>query len=395
VLANHQIDYGLGHPDQQPFLQKNGQLMGCPISFPILCAINVVAYWVALEEYTGRSFLLEELPVLVNGDDILFRANDAFYTVWKQYVSDAGFTLSLGKNYISRSFYTVNSEGFMYTEGKDETGKLTYKSTPVPFLNTGLLYASRNTLGKVGMRPENREMPFTAKVNRVISEACNPRRTLLRVHGLYRDEIREHTMDGEINLHAAPELGGLVVVLPPSCDTRFTNWQKRMAGWMMARAKDSHVGNRVEGPSTPFRGASELIDTDGPLGTEGRVTYQKRTKPLSSVATLARPGRVVCRNKFEPVREYEEKIVDKTLGLLNYQASRNEDRGGWAIKRLTPSELSAIRSYKKEGINRPLNFSLEHRRLMEHTAPEQDQPCVVVTSVDGRKHFFSKIPTLA
>jgi hypothetical protein len=39
-----------------PINQQNGQLMGSTLSFPILCIINLVAYWAALEEYTQRAF---------------------------------------------------------------------------------------------------------------------------------------------------------------------------------------------------------------------------------------------------------------------------------------------------------------------------------------------------
>jgi len=114
VLGNHLISY----PEKEnipEFEQKNGQLMGSPLSFPVLCSINVAAYWCALEEYTGRSFPLDDLPVLVNGDDILFRANPAFYEVWNGWVRDVGFTLSLGKNYLARDVFTINSECFMHS----------------------------------------------------------------------------------------------------------------------------------------------------------------------------------------------------------------------------------------------------------------------------------------
>ena len=57
MLGAHIISYGkedeslteskrAGLPDD--FLMKNGQLMGSPLSFPVLCAINYVAYTVQL-----------------------------------------------------------------------------------------------------------------------------------------------------------------------------------------------------------------------------------------------------------------------------------------------------------------------------------------------------------
>ena len=55
------------------FTMKNGQLMGSPLSFPILCAINFVAYRSALKQYVrdmggdwSKAEMLE-MPVRVNG----------------------------------------------------------------------------------------------------------------------------------------------------------------------------------------------------------------------------------------------------------------------------------------------------------------------------------------
>ncbi len=60
VLGAHIIEYGRDDPslseeerEKLPasFLMQNGQLMGSPLSFPILCAINYVAYRTALKRY--------------------------------------------------------------------------------------------------------------------------------------------------------------------------------------------------------------------------------------------------------------------------------------------------------------------------------------------------------
>lgn len=60
VLGAHRIEYGRGDPTSseaerealpESYVMKNGQLMGSPLSFPILCAINFVAYKTALRRY--------------------------------------------------------------------------------------------------------------------------------------------------------------------------------------------------------------------------------------------------------------------------------------------------------------------------------------------------------
>jgi len=110
--------------------QRNGQLMGSPLSFPILCFINLIVYQMSLEEYLDHEVPLEDLPVLVNGDDILFRTNERHYEIWRGLVAQAGFELSVGKNYVSESFFCINSRGYLFKNGQ---------ITDLPFLNLGLL----------------------------------------------------------------------------------------------------------------------------------------------------------------------------------------------------------------------------------------------------------------
>ena len=97
VLGAHRINYGkedmsLSQAERdalpESYLMCNGQLMGSPLSFPILCTINFVAYKTALRRYVkakgGDWTKCSNLPVRVNGDDILFKANLDFYeNYWK------------------------------------------------------------------------------------------------------------------------------------------------------------------------------------------------------------------------------------------------------------------------------------------------------------------------
>jgi hypothetical protein len=381
VLGNHDIHYVRGeggdyrydaeHESSYPnalkkhehkIRQTNGQLMGCPLSFPILCVINVSAYWIALEKHTGRKFTIDELPVLVNGDDICFRADDEFYSVWKHWTKVAGFTLSAGKNYISPDFVTINSEGFVQrTDGHLEK---------VGFLNTGLLYSGRSVerrvdfqeekKARVGLRPENREMPFAPKVNRVITESNDPRRTLLRVHELFREDIAFHTHRGEINMHATPELGGLGIVLPDDCTTRFTPWQQRVAGYLRSKWKDMSFGTIL---SSTEESEERVWDLNQPMGLDGRMTYCRKAKPSASVVLDVKPGRVVVRQKLEPLRENEQRWTLEPCSLMNYQAVRNDCNGEWKIRQLSAADKEAAREYQGSRVISPLEWHDELRVL--------------------------------
>lgn len=107
--------------------QTNGQLMGNVLSFPILCLVNLGGYLLthirrgsptglmslrAMDRgyFTHRE--LQSLEVLVNGDDILFQCDERFYSSWLRATQELGFKPSVGKNYISERFLTVNSQMF-------------------------------------------------------------------------------------------------------------------------------------------------------------------------------------------------------------------------------------------------------------------------------------------
>nr|UJQ92753.1 MAG: putative RNA-dependent RNA polymerase [Narnaviridae sp.] len=416
VLGNHTIRYPkefvLGAKekglDLSQFKQANGQLMGCPLSFPVLCAINVAAYWCALEEYTGRRFLLAELPVLVNGDDICFRANDEFYAVWKRWVDKVGFTLSPGKNYISRDFVTVNSEGWHYR--RTPKGHVL---TKIGFLNTGLLYSTSTSKGMwidwsegkaisaplMALRPENREMPFVPKVNRIIEEACDPKRSLLRVHRFFREEIRYHTHNGEINMHAAPELGGLGIVLPKDATTRYTAWQQRMAGYLMSRWHALAVGHEVDlGPPDVGEENERIVDLNKPLGVDGRVTYVCRQRPHMTYKPPVRPGRVVVREKLEPLREGESRIEKESVSVLNYQASLNGRSGWWSIKTLSTEQVRGAREFTGSRVMSPTTWTREIRSApcRRVDALVRSDSSSVMSWVDrwGCSHTFKTKPIL-
>ena len=52
-------------------IMQNGQLMGAPVVFPHLCAINFVAFWTAIEKCISRK-VESDIAVAINGDNNFF-----------------------------------------------------------------------------------------------------------------------------------------------------------------------------------------------------------------------------------------------------------------------------------------------------------------------------------
>lgn len=105
------------HYEKEVVSQKRGQLMGSLLSFPVLCLVNYATVLLARNEpFSNRQRRKEKLPdlftepdILVNGDDLLFVDTSIRYSTWKMAVASFGLLLSVGKNYISRGFGTINS----------------------------------------------------------------------------------------------------------------------------------------------------------------------------------------------------------------------------------------------------------------------------------------------
>lgn len=92
----------------EPALQTSGQLMGSLLSFPLLCMANAF-----IVEYSG----IKPGSYLVNGDDIVASTTQESIDSWKTNAPRIGLSLSLGKNFVSNDFCTVNSQFFCKEEG--------------------------------------------------------------------------------------------------------------------------------------------------------------------------------------------------------------------------------------------------------------------------------------
>ncbi|APG77162.1 RNA-dependent RNA polymerase [Wenzhou narna-like virus 3] len=99
-------------PDTKEHLgrQARGQLMGSPVSFPILCLLNAALTRLAFEVAGRERAPLRDQAILINGDDLLCRVYPREYKAWKIVTQAGGLTPSLGKCFRHRHIATINSE---------------------------------------------------------------------------------------------------------------------------------------------------------------------------------------------------------------------------------------------------------------------------------------------
>jgi len=102
-------------------LHQEGQPMGHPLSFPILCVTNLAVLRLAVDRWVqenphqpgyaalGRAIVES---AIVNGDDILFVSPLSLLNHFRWSAGLAGFEISVGKNYVSRVACMINSQLF-------------------------------------------------------------------------------------------------------------------------------------------------------------------------------------------------------------------------------------------------------------------------------------------
>ena len=136
ILEQSLCDNIIKYPESSgiPDITMNiGQLMGCLYSFPILCIANFLIYAYSYYKYYPERYQtpLTRLPVLVNGDDILFRDDYLMCKLWEEDIKSVGFQKSIGKNFLSKNFMFINSH--MYDSFGNE----------VPYINTGIIMGKK------------------------------------------------------------------------------------------------------------------------------------------------------------------------------------------------------------------------------------------------------------
>lgn len=133
--------------------------MGSIFSFVFLCIINFAVYRQSLEQRLGcrGEMKIEDCIVRVNGDDILFKADDELLSIWEKNIADVGFEKSVGKNYVSKNFAVINSTYFDLR---------TDEPVEIPYLNLGWVTGVQKGGGTMRLNAE-RTKTLTNDVRRI------------------------------------------------------------------------------------------------------------------------------------------------------------------------------------------------------------------------------------
>jgi len=222
-------------------VQRNGQLMGSVLSFPILCLANLGVYLLATQElqqgWTDEQRLNH---VLVNGDDMVYAAPKS---LWEQHVllgRRVGLEMSIGKAYQHSTYLNVNSISVHCPLDNERERRRPWR---IDYLNVGLAYGQHKvqarTDSKLGTAScdERKTEGYVCNINTVL-EGCLPGRQERMLDWILRnkrDVIAQECepFKGASDLHVPPrnlflpvQIGGMGV-LKPKMETNkklFKDW---------------------------------------------------------------------------------------------------------------------------------------------------------------------------
>ena len=131
--------------------QRNGQLMGGILSFPVLCLANLGVYLATRQTCSSEPIGFDTLgKVLVNGDDMLYIGDQKEWETHKIVGKAVGLEMSPGKAYVHSSFANANSTCFIYDFAKQ--GATPYQ---INYLNVGLVFGQHKVQARAAGTAES------------------------------------------------------------------------------------------------------------------------------------------------------------------------------------------------------------------------------------------------
>jgi hypothetical protein len=248
VLAPHRISYPkVAGKQLEDVQQRNGQLMGSPLSFPVLCIANLALYLMVRRQTRPEARLRDLLDaVLINGDDMIYIGTEEEWEIHHILGAKFGLAMSPGKAYKHVSYANINSVCVHYD--------LRWESTPkvIPFLNVGLMVGNHKVMGKVETHDLSKKLesdvvltsdeiksgcPVTSCLKEVVKGSLpGLEKEICKIYlNIHRKEIRKEARGRNIFLPTS--VGGLGQPCPLGFRAHVTRGQTELAQRILRRYK--------------------------------------------------------------------------------------------------------------------------------------------------------------
>jgi len=398
----------ISHHRIRPFrYQRNGQLMGSVLSFPLLCIANLYCFVKSLgvmTRFLSGAITLNSLPVFVNGDDIFFISDSAHYQKWLETIPVVGFSPSQGKNFFHPTLGTMNSvpisldlrvipellgweriskrirvsEPPSWADIDELSGLPDIPAKPtssfriLDFMNVGLLTGQSKLSGRAALA----DMPLRDWYALSVPTAMSPPYAHKRFLHYHRDAIVRQTRfleKGTLNIFAHPLLGGLGFPRVDGVDPSYSPDQRRLAYLLKAALL------------RPFTG----LETDSPWS---RVLVLANKQKLYQGDSLGRAARIVHLEPYpetSPAPPGYERYVDNSVTLPTSLSrpmflSRSSVE---ASSRLAPSTLRRLVNSGKD----LLGFHRQRHLLPKDEMEDFPYSCYIRTDPSAPTDLVSPI----
>jgi hypothetical protein len=325
-------------------IQTFGQMMGDVKSFPVLCFLNL-SLWSSVCD--NRRVIVGKLkiepPCLVNGDDFLAFAPLKYVTRYLEKAKQFGFTMSLGKTYISKRVAVINSRPFFVNFKSLKS----IESVPVEL---HLLNVVQN---------QQQDLPFEGNID-LITDLCKPkeRRLMFSKFILFnKSKITTMTRGGKLNLFIPRILGGIGAILRDGMVTKVSYGQKWAALYQIKRLELGILPERrliQEVSWNYFSKLKKIIRIVNNNTTESlrkvsdgifsSYKCSKRTRKLTRDNWLANISRVKLRGRGFYRYKYNDKYLKR---LLKKQYGVNLNVNDFSLEKIR-EKLLIIESNSKD-----------------------------------------------
>ena len=262
------VDHTIKYEDGTIIRQRNGQLMGSPLSFPILCIANAAICLLAFDKKRRN---IDACALRVNGDDCVMCYTQEERDRWSALAEFIGMSPSPGKCYYAKDWLQMNSELFVQ---RSES-----KFSQIPFINFSL---ASPTLAKGGL-----ERGITS-LQQTMENFCLGRSSrfidiwIRRMFPYLREKV-----PGLISWYLPQCLGGLGLMTKyPKKDPKLG--EKPIFSTRQLAVATLFYNNAIEGKESPYALSDEVTSEANyrKLGLNSHIVRRARFQEVPSVKTF-------------------------------------------------------------------------------------------------------------
>jgi hypothetical protein len=190
VLGPHKLYYPTQNGEKEyRGVQRNGQLMGSVLSFPILCLANLGTYLASTQDlHQGWTDAERLASVLVNGDDMVFPAPEELWEPHVALCKRVGLEMSVGKAYVHHTYLNINSVAVHAPLAQPQV-----HPWRIDYLNVGLAlgrHKVQNRESALGTASCDDRKPegYTCNINTIL-DGCLPGRQAQMLRWILREKL--------------------------------------------------------------------------------------------------------------------------------------------------------------------------------------------------------------